>query len=131
MIRGLEHLSCEDRLRQLGLFSLMKKRLQGDLIAAFQYLTGAYKKDGDKLFSRACCNRTRGNSFKLKELIQTGYKEDSFYDEGGQTLERVPQRGGRCHIPGNIQGQVGRGSEQPGLVEDGSSHCRGVRLDDL
>ena len=39
----------------------------GDLIAAFQYLKGAYKKDGDKLLSRACSNRTRGNGFKLKE----------------------------------------------------------------
>jgi len=34
---------------------------------AFQYLKGAYKKDGDKLFSRACSDRTRGNDFKLKE----------------------------------------------------------------
>ncbi|KFQ88930.1 hypothetical protein N337_06336, partial [Phoenicopterus ruber ruber] len=67
MIRGMEHLSCEDRLRALGLFCLEKRRLQGDLIVAFQYLKGAYKKDGDKLFSRACCDRTRGNGFKLKE----------------------------------------------------------------
>jgi len=66
-IRGLEHLSCEDRPRELGLFSLEKSSLWGDLIAAFQYLKGAYRKDGDRLFSRACCNRTGGNGFKLRE----------------------------------------------------------------
>ena len=67
MIRGLEHLSYEDRLRELGLFSLQKRRLQGDLLAAFQYLKGAYKKAGEGLFTRACSDRMRGNGFKLKE----------------------------------------------------------------
>ncbi|KFQ72054.1 hypothetical protein N335_10341, partial [Phaethon lepturus] len=67
MIRGMEQLSYEDRLRELGLFSLEKRRLQGDLIAAFQYLKGPSKKDGDRLFSRACSDRTAVNGFKLKE----------------------------------------------------------------
>ena len=67
MIRGLEHLSYEERLRELGLFSLEKRRLQGDLIAAFQFLKGAYRKDGENLLSRACCDRTRSNGFGLKE----------------------------------------------------------------
>jgi len=67
MIRGLEHLFYEERLRELGLCSLEKRRLQGDLIAAFQYLKKAYKKAGEGLFTRACSYRARGNGFKLKE----------------------------------------------------------------
>jgi len=67
IVRGLEHLFYEERLRQLGLFSLGKKRLWGDFIIAFQYLKGAYKKYRERLLTKACSDMTRGNSFKLKE----------------------------------------------------------------
>ncbi|KFQ34323.1 hypothetical protein N332_12426, partial [Mesitornis unicolor] len=67
MIKGLEHLSYEDRLRALGLFSLGKRRLWGDFIATIQYLKGANKKVGELLFTRACRNRMRGNGFKLEK----------------------------------------------------------------
>jgi len=67
MIQRMEHLSYEDRLRELGLFSLEKRKLQGALIAAFQYVKGNYRKEGKRLFSRVCDDRKRGNGFKLKE----------------------------------------------------------------
>ena len=56
MITGMKHLSYKDRLRELELFSLEKRRLQGGLIAAFQYLNGSYRKEWDRLFSRVCCD---------------------------------------------------------------------------
>jgi len=79
MIRGLEHLSYEKRRRELGLFNLEKRRLQGDTIAAFQYLKEAYKKAGEGLFKRACSNRTRDYGFKLKEGRFRLHKRKKFF----------------------------------------------------
>lgn len=67
MIGGMEHSCSEERLSELGLPSLDKGRLQGDLIAAFQYSKEFYRKDEDELFYKACFDATRGNNFKVKE----------------------------------------------------------------
>ena len=67
MIRGLEHLSYPHRLRELGLFSLEKRRLQGDLITAFLFLKGAYKQEGEQLFTWIDSDTTRGNGFTLRQ----------------------------------------------------------------
>jgi len=109
IIRGLEHLFYEERLRELGLFSMDKTRLQGDLIAAFRYLKVTYKKDRDKLFSRACCNRTRGNGFKQKEgRFRADIRKKFFTVRMVKKLEQVAQRRGKCPIPGNIESQTHR-----------------------
>ena len=55
------------------------RKLSGDMTAAVQYLKRAYRKDGDRLFSRACSDRTRGDGFKMKE-------GDSYWREGRSVL---------------------------------------------
>ena len=67
MTRELEHLFYEDRLRELGSFSPEKRRLQGDLVAAFHYLEGTYQTAGEGLLTRSGSDRTRENGFKLTE----------------------------------------------------------------
>ena len=63
----LERVQRKARLREPGLFSLEKRRLQNDLIADFQYIKEAYKQEGSQLFERVDNSRTRENVFKLKE----------------------------------------------------------------
>ena len=99
MIRGLEHLSYEDRLRELRLFNLEKRRLWGYLLAAFQYLKGAYKKAGVELLTRACSDKARGNGFKLKAGRFRSDIRKIFFTMSGGALEQVAQRSCGCSSP--------------------------------
>uniref|UniRef100_A0A452HYE6 Reverse transcriptase domain-containing protein n=1 Tax=Gopherus agassizii TaxID=38772 RepID=A0A452HYE6_9SAUR len=65
MIRGMENLSYERRLKELGLFSLAKRRLRGDMLALYKYIRGINIREGEELFKLSTNVDTRTNGYKL------------------------------------------------------------------
>lgn len=94
VIRGLEHLSYEDRLMELSLFSLEKGRLQGHFITAFQNLKGGYKQEGNKLFTQVGSDRTRGNCLITKEgkIYLLDVKEKFFIERTMRCWNMLPRK---------------------------------------
>lgn len=89
-------------LRNLDLFSLDRRQLQGDLPVA----KGGYKIAGGGFFFKDV--RMRRNAFILKErCFRLDIMKHFFCSEDSETLEQMTQRSDRCHKPENIQGQVG------------------------
>jgi len=85
----ISHKDDEERLRELGLFSLDMRKLRGNLIHVYKYLTRG-SKEGARLFSVVSSDRKRGNRHKLKySEFHLNIRTNLFYCEGGQMLIQV------------------------------------------
>jgi len=89
----LEHLLYEERLRDLRLFSLERKKLRGDLITVYKYLKCRSQVGESSLFSVVCRDRTRGNEQKLEHRkFHTNARNNLFTVRATEHWNRLPGR---------------------------------------
>lgn len=97
-----------------------------------QPTTGAYKKDAERLFTRAPSGGRGDNGFNLKEgRFRKNIRKKCFYTECHETLALITQRSCRCLTSGSVQGQIEPVFVQSDPTKDVPAHGRRVGLNDI
>ena len=94
LIRGMEELSYEERLEELNLFTLEKRRIRGDMINMYKYIRGPYSELGVELFTLRSTLTTRGHSTSGGKEISSPNTERFLHSKTCENVEQTPSRRG-------------------------------------